>query len=98
MYFIHLIFSILEIQVQMSHNDFFCFDLNLIMFKISLQQFLSEEVGDEAFTFEDLNITPSNMNSTALTVLRRHRDYYHHDEIMDEDKDYCPPVSTYLSS
>jgi len=63
----------------------------------AIRQFLTEEVGDEAFTFEDLNVAPCNMNVTALTVLRRHRDYYHHDEIMDSEKDFCPPVSTYLS-
>lgn len=60
-----------------------------------IRQFLSEEVTDEAHTFEDLNITPVNMNKTALTVLRRHRDYYHHDEIMDETTDVCPPVTAY---
>jgi len=63
----------------------------------AIRQFLTDEVADDSYTFEDLNVTPANMSSTALTVLRRHRDYYHHDEIMDEEKDYCPPVSTYIS-
>jgi len=58
---------------------------------------MNEEVDDESYTFEDLNITPVNMNSTALTVLRRHRDYYHHDDVMDDTKDICPPVSAYTT-
>lgn len=61
----------------------------------AIRQFMSDEIDEEAFTFEDLSITPVNMNKTALTVLRRHRDYYHHDEIMDDVNDVCRPVSTY---
>ncbi|XP_057289736.1 NADH dehydrogenase [ubiquinone] 1 alpha subcomplex subunit 9, mitochondrial-like isoform X1 [Hydractinia symbiolongicarpus] len=59
-----------------------------------VRQFLSEEVNDDAYTFEDLGITPANMNVVAPEILRRHRDYYHFDQIVEESE-YCKPVSAY---
>lgn len=59
-----------------------------------IRQFLSEQVNEDAFTFDDLGIAPENMNNAALSILRRHRDYYHYDQNIDESE-YIKPVTAY---
>lgn len=61
---------------------------------LAIRQFLSEDVNADAFTFDDLGISPANMNNAALSVLRRHRDYYHYDQNIDESE-FCKPISAY---
>jgi len=58
------------------------------------RQFLSDEVNDDAFTFADLGITQANINNAALSVLRRHRDYYHYDQNIDESE-FCKPITAH---
>ena len=49
---------------------------------------------EDAHTLEDLGITPVNMNEAAIAVLRRHRSYYYHDQILQETE-FCKPVTSY---
>jgi len=55
------------------------------------REYLSETVTDDAHTFADIGIEPVNLNDTALSVVRRHRHYYHFDE-MKTDDDVIRPV------
>jgi len=61
---------------------------------LALRQFLSEEINEDAYTFEDLGISPENMNDAALAILRRHREYYYHDQVLDENE-FCKPITAY---
>ncbi|XP_065647626.1 NADH dehydrogenase [ubiquinone] 1 alpha subcomplex subunit 9, mitochondrial isoform X2 [Hydra vulgaris] len=56
-----------------------------------IRQFLSDDVLEDAYTFEDLGITPVNVNNAALNILRRHRHYYHYSEIMKEEE-FIKPI------
>ena len=61
---------------------------------IYFQQFATEEVNEDTFTLEDLGILPVNLNEAAISILRRHRTYYYHDEILKEEE-FCKPVAAY---
>lgn len=61
---------------------------------IYFQQFATEEVNEDTFTFEDLGILPANLNEAAISILRRHRTYYYHDQILKEEE-FCKPVAAY---
>jgi len=56
------------------------------------REFLSDLTSDDAYTFADIGIDPVNLNDAALSVLRRHRHYYHFDE-MKTDEDVIRPVA-----
>jgi len=57
-----------------------------------VREFITEEVNEDAHTFEDLGITPVNINDAALPILRRHRSYYHWSHKKDEGN-VCRPAS-----
>lgn len=50
-----------------------------------IREFLTEPVTEDALTFQDLGITPTNLNDAAISVLRRHRDFFAYDEMVMED-------------
>jgi len=50
-----------------------------------VREFLTEEATDEAFTFEDLDIIPDNINDHATRILRRHRIQYEIDDMTPDE-------------
>lgn len=56
------------------------------------REFTSEEVHDDMPSFEDLGIMPLSINEVAGDILRRHRHFLRHNDIIDES-DVCITAS-----